>query len=1201
MKRFYLSFLLIISAVIHLWAQQTVAAEGAWCWFADPRALHYENADKSINMSYLGYIDVHGNIMATQMNFNTGQKTDVLVRSYFQPDDHNNPTFLVLPDERVLIIYSRHTDEAAFYYRVSRTPGDITTLGAERKIVTKNNTTYPSPFVLSDDPEHFYLCWRGISWHPTIARITLPDAEDNVTVDWGPYQMVQSTGARPYAKYYSNGKDKLYVTYTTGHPDNEQPNWIYFNVININATTNGNGTTNVRPTLNDITGTQLSVIENGAFKVNKTDSYKSKYPKTIVDAPTNVRDWVWQIALDQEERPRIAMVKINGGKTQHQYYYARWTGKQWVLTDLCDGGYKFHPSNTEYCYSGGMSLDVQNPGDVYVSKPTTGMHGDIFELWKYSVDDNGQVTESKQLTHNSTKNNVRPFVLPGSKDSPLRLGWMHGDYSYWMVNKNYPTGYPTCIQWDYTYEVPLHEAPTCICPDAFSITANIELDVDKYEGTLLETQFFSYILDGDTQTPYMEINGSRYYSTNRLLNSDNWALNSTGTSGDYWPTKLSNVNLCINVNGKVVEVYRNGYLDQHIEMAKEFELANATEEIWARKGGKQPDGIKPSTLTNPDAVWSELQQGALDNLYVPAEAHTDLVLPTIQNGTPIQWSSSAPEIIATDGTYTSPDTPTTVTLTATTSMTSRTFNITALPRNTEQALRASYTFDPTDTYTENGKQYVRSLCSKALPMTVMGNATIDGTLNLKKNTTTGFSTNGYGIIAPTLLDSLRSYTVLVEIEANSLTAAPRIYDFGVNSQNSLFLRANTLCAGIKYAGGSTTMTSSETQLKANQAYKLAVAYDARTKRTAIYVNGQLMASGRENTHEPYELTMVGLCNRNYVGRTQWWDSNVAKDNADFIGTIDNLSIYDIALTQDEVMQAQDITPRGEAEMTLLEGAILNAGFEGSYQPMTPSTMATDRAIQWPEGWTVTHTQANEYDMSIITTDDAQSALFTTIPPQEGNAAYRVRQNWGTSTITLTQATDTLPAGAYQLRAQVWQSGLGGQARISTTSLNGTATQSPTANAEMWQTVDVPFLLNGQQRANLMLSAVHNSNGSTKYIGFDHLQLYNRDASADNAELMTLINALIPQGEDLLQKHPDNDMLSNLLQQASQAKDSDAQPQLLQLFIWLRDEINATRNLLTAIALPNAITTEHPAYDLSGRIESYRAHGIYIRNGQKTIK
>ncbi|MBQ8606601.1 MAG: BNR repeat-containing protein, partial [Bacteroidaceae bacterium] len=431
--------LLLLSIILLLWITKVysqtsyqgypITNEGAWCWFADPRAIHYENEEGTINASYVGYIDVHGNVKAMQMNYLTGRRNEVLVRSGFQPDDHNNPTFLVLPDERVLIIYSRHTDEAAFYYRVSRLPGDITTLGEEKKIVTNHNTTYPSPFILSDDPEHFYLCWRGLSWHPTIAKFSLPDENGDVKTKWGPYQIVQSTGARPYAKYYSNGKDKLYVTYTTGHPDNEQPNWVYFNVININAQTNTEGVVTTQPTLEDIKGNKLSTISSGAFKVYKTADYKSKYPYTIVDSPSNLRDWVWQIVCDNEDRPIIAMVRINGGKSQHEYYYAKWTGSAWRLTDLADGGGKFHPSNTEYCYSGGEAIDPENPNVIYLSIPTVGDSGkSVYEIWKYTLNDAGGIVSKEQITKNSEKNNVRPYILPGSADAKMRLSWMHGDY-----------------------------------------------------------------------------------------------------------------------------------------------------------------------------------------------------------------------------------------------------------------------------------------------------------------------------------------------------------------------------------------------------------------------------------------------------------------------------------------------------------------------------------------------------------------------------------------------------------------------------------------------------------------------------------------------------------------------------------------------------------------------------------------------------
>ena len=118
-----------------------ITEKGAWCWFADPRALHYENENGTINNTYIGYIDVHGNIKAIQINHLTNTKNEVLIRSYFQPDDHDNPTFLVLPDERVMIFYSRHTDEPFFYYRISQKPGDITTLGNEIRLATADNTT----------------------------------------------------------------------------------------------------------------------------------------------------------------------------------------------------------------------------------------------------------------------------------------------------------------------------------------------------------------------------------------------------------------------------------------------------------------------------------------------------------------------------------------------------------------------------------------------------------------------------------------------------------------------------------------------------------------------------------------------------------------------------------------------------------------------------------------------------------------------------------------------------------------------------------------------------------------------------------------------------------------------------------------------------------------------------------------------------
>jgi hypothetical protein len=521
MRKLLLSTILVFSAIVSF-AADVVTKEGAWCWFADPRAIHFADAEAGIDASYIGYIDVHGNVKATQIDWKNNKRTEVLVRSYFQPDDHNNPTFIVLPDKRVMIFYTRHTDEAKIWYRISQKPGDITMLGEEKYLTTKNNTTYPSPFILSDDPDHIYLCWRGINWHPTIARLTMPDENDNCSFDFGPKQIVQSTGARPYAKYYSNSKDKIYLTYTTGHPDNEMPNWLYFNVIDIN---NGNG-----PILKDIKGTTLKKVADGPFNVNKTDSYAKSYPYTVVDKTANCRNWVWQIATDKDENPVIALTHIDNAKTTHVYHYARWTGSAWRDTWVQYGGHAFHQNwnSTEKCYSGGMALDPDSINNLYLSIPTKdGVYNKdgVYEIWKYVIGDDGKVVSQAQVTKNSEKNNMRPYILNGSVGSKARLAWMNGDYYYWMVKTAYPKGYPTCVMID--AELPHETVDLNAGANAndgdktFSITKFAAMDATNYKGVFFTAGNIEVGLSADTKL-YITAAGKTYTSSSMFYTSDDW-------------------------------------------------------------------------------------------------------------------------------------------------------------------------------------------------------------------------------------------------------------------------------------------------------------------------------------------------------------------------------------------------------------------------------------------------------------------------------------------------------------------------------------------------------------------------------------------------------------------------------------------------------------------------------------------------------
>ena len=1051
------------AAAQDIYSGTVVAEEGAWCWFADPRALHYENAAGTINATYIGYIDVHGNVKATQYDWVKQRKTDILIRSYFQPDDHNNPTFVVLPDERVMIFYTRHTDEAKIWYRISKKAGDISYLGEEKYLATANNTTYPSPFILSDDPDHIYLCWRGIGWHPTIARITMPDEDDYCSFDFGPKQIVQSlngaSGVRPYAKYQSNGKDKIYLSYTSTHPDNEGTNWLYFNVIDIN---NGNG-----PILRDIKGTELKKVADGPFNVNKTDSYASSYPYTIVDKTSDIRNWVWQVALDKDENPVIAFPHIDGGKTNHWYWYGRWTGTEWKRVTVSSAGHAFHQNwnSTERCYSGGMSLDPDNINDLYLSIPTKDGAYDrdgVYEIWKYTIADDGTVSAGEQITRNSTKNNFRPYVIPGSKNSPMRLGWVNGDYYYWMVNKNYPKGYPTDIRCDYAWQEELtkedEEAPRtdCWCLDKNkTLSLAFAMNASKYDSsTLFTLGNMTYSLDADCY-PVITIGNATFRSQNRLLTSDDWATGSTGTSGDNHPTKLTTWVLTLTYDGQVLTTYRNGLVDQVIETT---ELEGGTAEAYGDEyphtllsqsdyyACASPITVQSLVKTILAALEAEKAKNALAMLDLPTETRTDLVLPTSKLGLDITWTSDNEQVLSSTGVLYPTTKGTPVTLTATIGDDSRIFEVKVLARDIAQNLRYEL--------------------PEALDMT--------------KNTAAGFSTNKYGLAPEGVLRGLRSYTVLLTANAKTMLKQPRFYDFGSGSGNSLFLRADALSAGVKYNGGTTTMVTSTTKLEAGKDYKLAVTYDAATRKTTIYINGIEDASGTANQVEGYQLAELAADTRNYIGRTQWWDGSYAADNQDFCGTIDDLRFYDVCLTQKEICTLQDI-PYEEKEYPT---TFINGDFEATYAPMADSGVNSDRAIYVPEGWTVDYAPRDVNDLTAFANGDKYYSQFFASKPQNSNGGEHtlwIRQRWGESILNFYQELKP-EAGNYTLTADIFATA--NNANKATVYVGG-ITRTVSALSQ-WQTVTINFETDGETPITIGAKADHQAD---EFIcGFDNFVL-----------------------------------------------------------------------------------------------------------------
>jgi hypothetical protein len=702
-----------------------------------------------------------------------------------------------------------------------------------------------------------------------------------------------------------------------------------------------------------------------------------------VDIPTDQRDWVWQTSLDKDGLPVVAMVQISNDKNTHNYYYAKWTGTTWRKTFLANGGGHFHQTaGLELCYSGGMAIDDSNPNIVYCSVPVTGTSGSVYEIIKYTIGTDGNITSTEQITTNSSLNNVRPYIITNSGNSALRLIWMHGNYYDWIVSSTRPLGFPTAVHSDFALPADsinltnglitnedfsgtvtgtahtslgvlvstktTHAIISAPSAPAFSVSLTPYIYEGAYSGVILKMGNLTYGINNSTVKPYVTIGDTTINSTNLLGNSDIWQTQARGTGGVWWtPTKLKYFNLTLTYENDVLKIFRNGLIDQVIEV-KDLTLQDITlggfngwiEDCRLYNRALTQGEVKKLTETSLAYTFNSSlsTEVELESLIIPENIYTDIVLTAKSaSGNAVTWASNNTAVVTNTGIVTLPQTTTQVTLTATISGKSKTFNVNIVPRNIDNNQVFKYTFDAADVYTSNSVRYLKDKSGKDNDATIYGNAVVNGILDLTANTATSFATNGYATAPNGMLNNLRSCSFLAKIKPASLASAPRIFDFGSASTNSILLRANVFTAGFKYNGGTTVLINSSTNLTVGQEAKVAMTFDAKTKATKIYLNGAETASATTFPYEPYQLTAIGPNTRNYIGRTQWWDTSSASSNIDFNGTMDDVYLYDIALTAAEIIEVQsDATGIGMSKKNVFSiypnPVMRNADIQINYDP-----------------------------------------------------------------------------------------------------------------------------------------------------------------------------------------------------------------------------------------------------------------------------
>jgi hypothetical protein len=389
---------------------QVLAADGAWCWFQDPRAVYIDGA---FRRTYASWIARSGALQVGWWDHDRRRSFVHELKPDWGRNDHGSGSLLVLPDRRLMVFYAQHNGRG-LYCRTTSRPEDIGDWNAEVTVSPAPRVTYSNPVYLRDE-NLIYVFWRGTDWMPAFA--TSPDG-----TTWSAERTLlrgtesDRATARPYFKVASDGRSIIHVAFTDGHPRDEAHNSIYCLKYECHE-------------FHAVDGSYLGCGDELPIE-------KCRDAMVYDGRLHGVRAWIWDLAQDSRGHPVIAYTRLPS-RADHRYHYARWDGAAWTDTQITPGGSwfprtRFLTREREPHYSGGMSLDHGDPSIVYLSRPVDG----IWEIERWATVDDGTHWTATPITRASRQSNVRPVVPRGFDRGGGHLLWMHGRYVHYT---NYRT------------------------------------------------------------------------------------------------------------------------------------------------------------------------------------------------------------------------------------------------------------------------------------------------------------------------------------------------------------------------------------------------------------------------------------------------------------------------------------------------------------------------------------------------------------------------------------------------------------------------------------------------------------------------------------------------------------------------------------------------------------------------------------------
>ena len=382
------------------------AENGAYTWWTNMLAVRFVgNKDQT----YLSYVDEEGNMSVAAYNHETGEYTYNTLAKH-EVDDHNSAGLAILPDGRILAVYTRHNKDRIVRWRISKNPEDITSFGKEKTVEGSKGITYAQLHRISDTEYRLLYRYTVKSWATRIYNYE--------TGKWSDEQVWLTEGLGHH--YYlwtqedrTEGKINIFMT---GHPKSgpdQNIRYGYFDADGILYTTGGKRVGEMIEEFN------ITVPNPRHFDI-------------VYEAKEGEHTRLYDVSYMGEKVAVMYGISLEEGDTS-KYYYAYYDEKagEWVNNFICDSGRWLVSDNM---YFDGVSFDKKDMQTIYVSR----REGDLLRLEKWTTTDYGATWTSVLLDEatNPEEHILRPLI-PYNAHDDMDVLYMKGYYpSYVKFDTN---------------------------------------------------------------------------------------------------------------------------------------------------------------------------------------------------------------------------------------------------------------------------------------------------------------------------------------------------------------------------------------------------------------------------------------------------------------------------------------------------------------------------------------------------------------------------------------------------------------------------------------------------------------------------------------------------------------------------------------------------------------------------------------------